>query len=218
MRILNFAGRLLRFLAEMVRRKPLPSPIINLYLMLRWRIYVHPFANIGFPYNLKIGRYSRIGKCKIVASPSLGGKPVKTIIIGERAMIGDGVALVSQGGYIEVGDSVSIHDYSIIYGLGGVTVGADSRIAAATIIVSHEHHFQTRHKKIRETACQGGGVAIGKDCWIGAGARILDGVDIGDGAIVGAGAVVTHDVLSETIVAGVPAKFLKHRYTEGDKE
>lgn len=212
MRVHNRAGRLLRFLFEMVRRKPLPSPIINLYLMLRWRSYVHPLANIGYPYNLKIGKYSWIGKCKIAASPSLGRRERKTIIIGERVMVGDGVALASQGGYIELGNSVSIQDYSIIYGLGGVKVGADSRIAAATIIVSHEHHFQSRDKKIREIACEGKGLSIGRDCWIGAGARILAGVVIGDGAIVGAGAVVTHDVAPETIVVGVPAKFLKQRF------
>lgn len=218
MRTPDLAGRVLRFLIEMVRRKPLPSPIVNMYLMLRWRSFVHPLANIGYPYNLSIGRYSRIGRCKIVAPSNDTGEKVKTLIIGERVVVGDNVVLNSQGGHIELGDNVSIQDYSIIYGLGGVKVGADSRIAAATIIVSHEHHSQSRGRKIREVACQGSGVSIGTDCWIGAGARILDGVDIGDGAIVGAGAVVTRDVLPATIVVGVPAKFLKQRYAEGYEE
>ena len=210
---LDFAGRLLRFLAEMVRRKPLPSPIANLYLTLRWRSYVHPFADIGYPYNLKIGRYSYIGKCKIAASPSPERDGRKTIVIGSRVMIGDNVVLASQGGNIEIGDHVSVQDYSTIYGLGGVRVGSDSRIAAAAIIVSHEHHFQSRGKRVREIACQGRGVSVGEDCWIGAGARILDGVVICDVAIVGAGSVVTRDVLPEAVV-GVPAKWLKQRYTE----
>lgn len=215
MSVLNLAGRLLSFLVEMVRRKPLPSLMINVYLMMRWRSYVHPFASVGYPYNLKIGRYSRIGKCKIVASPSPERDGRKTISIGSRVMVGDGVVLASQGGNIEIGDGVSIQDYSIIYGLGGVKVGADSRIAAATIVVSHEHHFNSRDKKIREITCQSKGVSVGKDCWIGAGARILDGVVIGDRAIVGAGAVVTHDVIPETVVVGIPAKFLKQRFAVG---
>ena len=46
---------------------------------------------------------------------------------------------------------------------------------------------------------------------IGVNSVILPGITIGKGAIVGAGAVVTHDVEPFSIVAGVPAKFLRWR-------
>jgi galactoside O-acetyltransferase len=46
---------------------------------------------------------------------------------------------------------------------------------------------------------------------IGTNATIMPGVTVGRGAIVGAGAVVTHDVEPFTIVAGVPARFLRYR-------
>jgi len=46
---------------------------------------------------------------------------------------------------------------------------------------------------------------------IGTGAVLLPGVTIGKGAIVGAGAVVTHDVEPFSIVAGVPARFIRWR-------
>ncbi len=57
-------------------------------------------------------------------------------------------------------------------------------------------------------------ILIGNDVWIGARAVVLDGVTIGDGAIVGACAVVTKDVPPFAIVAGVPAKILRYRFSE----
>ena len=52
---------------------------------------------------------------------------------------------------------------------------------------------------------------IGAWADIGVNAVILPGVTIGKGAIVGAGAVVTQDVEPFSIVAGVPARFLRWR-------
>lgn len=55
---------------------------------------------------------------------------------------------------------------------------------------------------------------IGNDVWIGDNVVIVAGVSIGDGAVIGAGAVVTRDVEPYTIVAGVPARPLRHRFDE----
>jgi acetyltransferase-like isoleucine patch superfamily enzyme len=46
----------------------------------------------------------------------------------------------------------------------------------------------------------------------GSGCIILDGVTIGTEAIVAAGAVVNKDILTNTVVGGVPAKIIKKRY------
>ena len=59
-----------------------------------------------------------------------------------------------------------------------------------------------------------GGIVVGNDVWIGFEAVILAGVTIGDGAIVGARAVVTKDVPPYTIVAGVPARLVRKRFSE----
>lgn len=55
---------------------------------------------------------------------------------------------------------------------------------------------------------------IGNDVWIAAGATICRNVKIGTGAVIGAGAVVTRDVEPYSIVAGVPAKVLKKRFSD----
>lgn len=55
---------------------------------------------------------------------------------------------------------------------------------------------------------------IGNDVWIGSNVCILGGVSIGDGAIIAAGAVVTKNVAPYEIVGGVPAKFIKKRFSD----
>jgi acetyltransferase-like isoleucine patch superfamily enzyme len=45
---------------------------------------------------------------------------------------------------------------------------------------------------------------------IGSGATVLSNVSIGENAIVGAGSVVTRDVPPDVIVAGNPARILRH--------
>lgn len=57
-------------------------------------------------------------------------------------------------------------------------------------------------------------INIGHDVWIGADVMILDGVNIGNGAIIASKAVVTKDVPSYAIAAGIPAKVIKYRFSE----
>jgi len=52
-------------------------------------------------------------------------------------------------------------------------------------------------------------ITIGNHVWIGAGAIILAGVNIGEHSVIAAGSVVTTDVQSNVMVAGVPAVFKK---------
>lgn len=59
-----------------------------------------------------------------------------------------------------------------------------------------------------------GNVTIKNDVWIGLNAIIMCGVTLGNGCIVGAGAVVTKDVPDYAVVAGVPARVIKYRFTK----
>ncbi|OYX87038.1 MAG: chloramphenicol acetyltransferase, partial [Azorhizobium sp. 35-67-5] len=58
------------------------------------------------------------------------------------------------------------------------------------------------------------GVTLGHDVWVGHGAIVLPGRQVGTGAVIAAGAVVTKDVPPYAIVAGVPARFVKCRFSQ----
>jgi acetyltransferase-like isoleucine patch superfamily enzyme len=51
-------------------------------------------------------------------------------------------------------------------------------------------------------------VSIGDNCFIGYGVIIMPGVRIGNNVVIGAGSVVTKDILSDSVAAGVPAKVI----------
>ncbi len=88
---------------------------------------------------------------------------------------------------------------------GGITIG-DGALIGHNAVLATINHDQNPEKRGSMTFHP---IVIGKNVWIGANATILPGVTIGDGAIVAAGAVVSKDVAPNTIVGGVPAKFIK---------
>lgn len=96
---------------------------------------------------------------------------------------------------------------NFVYNRSCLEVGDRVSIAPRVIItlVSHANGSCIR----KYIPVRRGGVKIGNDCWIGAGAIILNGLTIGEGAVVGAGAVVTKDVEPYTIVVGNPARKIK---------
>ncbi|MCL2371631.1 CatB-related O-acetyltransferase, partial [Candidatus Saccharibacteria bacterium] len=81
----------------------------------------------------------------------------------------------------------------------------------------YTHFFDQCHPSFRVSRTRAGSkgkITIGSDVWLGQNVVVLGGVNIGNGAIVGANAVVTKDVAPYTLVAGVPAKEIKKRFSD----
>ncbi len=104
-------------------------------------------------------------------------------------------------GFIDVGDYCTVGDHCTISSSGGVRVGKYVGIAGHCFIGGGRYRTNRADgPMMKQDVFTHGPVDIGDDCWIGMGARILDGVKIGRGSIVGAGVVVREDIPEYTIV------------------
>jgi len=124
--------------------------------------------------------------------------------IGSDVLIARGTAITSKAdhGFVEIGDHCTIGKNCILGSCGGIRIGEWVGIAGDCYIGGGRYRTdETDVPMMKQELYTEGPVVIGDDCWIGAGARILDGVTIGRGSIIGAGAIVREDVPEHTVVA-----------------
>lgn len=90
-----------------------------------------------------------------------------------------------------------------------ITIGETVTLAMRVTLVTH---LDTYYSPLRLSVYPStrAPIIIEDGAYIGAGATILHGVRIGRCAVVAAGAVVREDVPPYTVVAGVPARVIKH--------
>jgi acetyltransferase-like isoleucine patch superfamily enzyme len=90
--------------------------------------------------------------------------------------------------------------------LGGITIEDDVLIGPKVSLITENHPLDPADRRALLTKP----IVIRRKAWIGAAATILPGVTIGENAVVAAGAVVNTDVPANTVVGGIPAKFIKN--------
>ena len=125
----------------------------------------------------------------------------KGVRIGKGVDIGKNVNFGSEPYLIEIADNV--------------------RISSNVNLITHDGGLWTLRKmKLLENADFFGKIIIEENVNIGMNATIMPGVKIGKNSIVGLGAVVTKDVPSNTVVAGIPAKKIEtiQEYYEKKKD
>lgn len=108
-------------------------------------------------------------------------------------------------GPIEVGERVFINRDSYIR--PNVVIEDDVSLGPFVRLISDTHEHGQRVRRTGNPIKLP--IRIGKGSWLGAGVTVLGGVTIGEGCVVAAGAVVTKDVPPNSLVGGVPARFIK---------
>ena len=112
---------------------------------------------------------------------------------------------INYGKHINIGKNVFINFDCTFLALGGITIEDDVLIGPKVSLITENHPLNPQDRK--GLICKS--ILIKRNAWIGANATILPGVTIGENAVVASGAVVSKDVPDNTVVGGIPAKFIK---------
>ena len=110
------------------------------------------------------------------------------------------------GRFIQIGKNVFINHACSFLDMGGITIEDDVLIGPKVNLITENHLLDPVNRR----ALVSKPIVIKRSAWIGAAVTILPGVTVGENSVVAAGAVVTADVPANTIVGGVPAKFIKN--------
>ena len=185
--------------------------LLFLFRFTRFNFYGNSvkFRNLA---KIKLGKWVELGDYVY-----LNGLGKGFLTIGDKTKISAFSRVVvstsynNLGEFIHIGNNVGIGEYASIGGSGGVSIGDNTITGQYLSIHPENHNFQDINKLIKDQGTTRSSIVIGQNCWIGAKVTVLAGVNIGDNCVIAAGSVVTKDIPSNSVSAGVPAKILKKR-------
>jgi acetyltransferase-like isoleucine patch superfamily enzyme len=175
--------------------------------------FVGAGARIAHRRSLSFGRGVTFGRDSVVDALSRDGVRLgDNVSIGPRTRIEATGQLQHLGVGLTVGDDVGLGTDCFYGCAGGIEIGSDTIVGNWVGMHSENHRVDRRDVPIREQGVTHLGIVVGRDCWIGAKATLLDGVRLGDGCVVAAGAVVVAgEYPGETVYGGVPARRIGDR-------
>lgn len=118
------------------------------------------------------------------------------------------------GCHISIGENFYANYDCIIIDVCDVEIGDNVFFAPRVGVYTAGHPIDA---EIRNTGLEyGKKIKIGNSVWIGGNTVINPGVTIGDNVVIGSGSVVTKDIPSGVVAAGVPCKVIRE-ITQEDK-
>lgn len=89
-----------------------------------------------------------------------------------------------------------------------VTIGDNNFFSTGFTLLTHDWVTTLFRNKYHELLPSSGCVTIGNNNYFGQKVTVLKGVTIGDNCIIGLGSIITHDIPSNSVVVGCPAKVI----------
>lgn len=118
-----------------------------------------------------------------------------------------------DGGHIRIADNVGMSQTALCAVGADITIGSHTLMGGGVKIYSSDFHSlncqDRRDYKADKEHRRSAQVAVGSDCFIGAGSIILKGVTIGDRTVIAAGSVVTKSIPADCIAGGNPARVIR---------
>jgi acetyltransferase-like isoleucine patch superfamily enzyme len=182
-----------------VLRKMLMSPLLK---AAGDGVQIGRSVTFRHPEKISIGEGSAIDDGCVLDARGVEDGP---FAIGKEVIIARGTALTSKTaeGSIEIGDHCTVGKNCILSSTSGIQIGSHVAIAGDCYFGGGRYRTErTDVPMLEQGLYTKGPVVIGDDCWIGAGAKVLDGITIGRGSIISAGTVVHKDVPEYTTVIG----------------
>jgi len=125
--------------------------------------------------------------------------------------------------YIGVNMGENVHIYGNPISMFGtepwcITLGNNVHVTREVLFITHDGGTLLFRKAIPDLEITAP-ISIGNNVYIGVRSIIMPGVNIGNNCIIASGAVVSKNVPDNSVVGGVPAKFIKTTaaYLEGAK-
>ncbi len=149
--------------------------------------------------NNRLNQVGEINKVRAILSEIIGAEVDETTTLFPPFY-------TNFGRFTQLGKHVFINHACSFLDMGGITLEDHVLIGPKVNLITENHPLNPEDRR----ALIGKPILIKRNAWIGAGAIILPGVTVGENSMVAAGAVVSKDVPANTVVGGIPAKFIKH--------
>ncbi|MGZ4104346.1 MAG: acyltransferase [Actinomycetota bacterium] len=140
------------------------------------------------------------------------------LTLGRWCFIGKGNAIRCHEGNLRIGDKVVFGAKNTINCYLDIEIGNDCIFADWIYICDFDHRYEDMTIPIKNQGIVKSPVKIEQDCWIGEKSTVLRGVTVGSGSVIASHALVNRDVPRNSIVGGVPAKVLKRRGQEKQRD
>ncbi|MEV4747265.1 DapH/DapD/GlmU-related protein [Streptosporangium amethystogenes subsp. fukuiense] len=200
-----------------VVRRAAGSLIHRLWAAIRAAGTVSPASPAGY-------RFRRLGEGACLSFPVGAVFGEAWIEIGDHTLVGERVSISAGMGpgvdlgpnsIVRIGGSCSIGRGSHIVGHQSIDIGDHVFTGPYVYITDQNHVYDDPEMPIGRQWPRNNPVSIGSGSWLGTGAIILPGTRIGRQCVVAGGAVVRGEFPDHSVIAGIPAKVVRH-YVPGE--